>query len=592
MVNTVEGTRVTQYRGRLYKLFKQLYGDQARRCLNRLVMVLGRYGVDETQSVPTASWDETDAVLITYPDMLRRQGRKPLAILREFLHRYAAGAFSTVHILPFYPYSSDDGFSVIDYRTVNAEHGTWDDIQAIAQEFRLMADLILNHTSRKSVWVRDYLNGVLPALRYFIEVDPDADLARVVRPRSSELLTPIETHAGVKHLWTTFSDDQIDLNFANPDVFFEFLDILLFYVANGARLIRLDAIAYLWKQIGTSCIHLPQTHSVVKLYRAILETVAPQVLIITETNVPHHENLSYLGDGDEAHIVYQFALPPLLLHTLLTGKACRLSEWAAAVSPMRSGCTFLNFTASHDGIGVRPLEGIVSNKQIARLADQMQKRGGHISRKRNSDGSQSAYELNITYLDALQNPEQQHARQGVDRFLCSQAIMLSLKGIPAVYFHSLVGTGNDHAGVQQLGYPRAINRKKWDYDELENRLRDSRSTQAVIYGRYRNLLSIRAQHPAFHPDGAQEVLDLGNRVFAVQRTAPDDTETVIAVSNVTGTPVDVQIPEVAAASGAGIFSDLVTDTVLGQAGERLKLAAYQSCWLLVKPAAEPIAPDR
>ena len=580
------GTGVAQYRSRLYTLLRQLYGDQARRCLNRLVMILGRYGVDETVSVPATAWDQTDAVLITYPDMVQSEGRRPLEILRGFLRQYAVGVFTTVHILPFFPYSSDDGFSVIDYRAVKPEHGTWGDIQAIAQDFRLMVDLILNHTSRKSSWVRDYSNGVLPALRYFIEVDADTDLSGVERPRSSPLLTPIQTHAGVKHLWTTFSDDQIDLDFTNPDVFFELLDILLLYVANGARVIRLDAIAYLWKRLGTSCIHLPQTHAVVKLYRAILETIAPEVLIISETNVPHQENLSYFGNGDEAHIIYQFTLPALLLHTLLTGNARSLSEWAATVSAVQKGCTFLNFTASHDGVGVRPLGGIISSKETVNLADEILRRGGHVSRKRNSDGSQSTYELNITYLDALQDRGHKQAKQDIDRFLCSQSIMLGLKGIPAVYFHSLVGTRNDHAGVEQLGYPRAVNRKKWDFNELEACLGDTTTTHAVIYARYRSLLNIRAQHPAFHPDGGQEVLDLGDRVFAVQRTAPDDSEMVISVSNVASAPVDILIPDVPAADRGSNITDLITDTAHCRPGEKLRLAAYQTCWLSVRPAGK------
>ena len=576
----VKGTDVAHFRRRLYELFHQLYGEHARQCVNRLLMILGRYGVDDMHSEPESAWSERDAVLITYPDMVRKQGCRPLEALRQFLKEYVAGVLNTVHILPFFPFSSDDGFSVIDYRAVDPAHGCWEDIRAIGEEFHLMVDLILNHASRKSIWVHDYIHGVLPALCYFIEVDPETDLSDVVRPRSTPLLTQIQTHTGAKHLWATFSDDQLDLNFANPDVFFEFLEILLFYLSNGARIIRLDAIAYLWKTLGTSCIHLPETHAVVKLYRAILETIAPDVLIITETNVPHRENLSYLGDGDEAHVVYQFALPPLLLHTLLTGNARTLSAWAATVSTVRTGCTFLNFTASHDGIGVRPLEGIVSDEEISELADQVQKRGGHVSRKRNSDGTESPYELNISYFDALGNPEEAADTQTIERFLCSQAIMLGLKGIPAVYLHSLVGTRNDREGVERLGYPRAINRKKWDLDELEACLGDRRSPQSIVLKRYQNLLAVRMQHPAFHPDGEQRVLDLGKEVFAILRTSPDGSENVLSLSNVTNGSVDVSMPDGNAPNeNPTEIIDLIRNTSVEVRGGKLPLMPYQTCWL-------------
>ena len=354
---------------------------------------------------------------------------------------------------------------------------------------------------------------------YFIEVDPAADLSAVVRPRSLPLLTAVTTPAGKRLVWTTFSDDQIDLNFANPDVLFELLDILLFYISMGARIIRLDAIAYLWKRIGTPCIHLPETHEVVKLFRDFLELVAPDVLLLTETNVPQPENYSYFGNGDEAHAVYQFALPPLLLHALQSGTSKYLTAWASALPVLPAGCAVLNFTASHDGIGVRPLQGLLPDEEIRTLVERVRTLGAEVSTQRNSDGSDSPYELNITYFDAMRgngDPDPLH----VQRFLCSQTIPMVLKGIPAVYFHSLTATPNDVEGVKRTGRARSINRRKWSQNELEDALKDEKSPAARVFREYTRLLQLRAQHAAFHPDGAQRILEYGRKLVCRRANFP------------------------------------------------------------------------
>ena len=170
----------------------------------------------------------------------------------------------------------------------------------------------------------------------------------------------------------------------------------------GAEFIRLDAIAYLWKEIGTACIHLPQTHAVVRIMHALLEQAAPQVRLITETNVPHTENMSYFGDGtNEAHLIYNFALPPLVLYTLQNGDAGPLSAWASGLTLPSQQVTFFNFLASHDGIGVTPLRGLLPESAIEELARRTLAQGGLVSYRSNPDGSQSPYELNINYFDAL-----------------------------------------------------------------------------------------------------------------------------------------------------------------------------------------------
>lgn len=570
---------------RLEDRFHRLYGDRAPECVRRLKLLISPYE-DRFCPVPhSARWSQGDNVLITYGDMVHRPHEKPLKTLCRFLQRHAAGSIDTVHLLPFFPSSGDDGFSVIDYERVDPTLGAWSDVQALAGRFRLMFDLVLNHCSRRSQWFRDYVTGVAPARDYFIELAPDTDLSSVVRPRATPLLSAVETRVGERWVWTTFSSDQVDLNFANPDVTLEFIDILLLYISMGARIIRLDAIAYLWKQLGTSCIHLPQTHEVVKIFRDVLELVAPHVILLTETNVPHEENISYFGSGDEAHMVYNFSLPPLLLHALQTGSARHLTEWCDSLAAPPSGCTFLNFTASHDGIGVRPAEGLLPDGEIQRMAERTRRLGGHVSERATPDGSTSPYELNITYLDALADPEKGESDPLlIDRFLCSQAIMLALRGIPGIYFHSLVGTRNDHDSVQSRGMPRAINRHKWDHDTLETHLADPDDSHAIIFERYRRMLATRCQQPAFHPDGIQNTLRLSDQVFAIERISPDGRQKLLSISNVTPGPAMVELSDKDTELADQRLRDLLHPDAEPQRGPQFRLAPYQTLWLTPAPA--------
>lgn len=505
-------------RERLLQRLSVLYTpDVAEACLENLCELEKRYSSSSPVNHTASLWDERDSLLITYGDMVREEGKPPLRVLKRFLDARLSGAINIVHILPFFPYTSDDGFSVADYRVVDPALGEWCDVDALHERFNLMFDLVLNHCSRSHAWFKAYEAGEEPYTRFFAEASPEDDLSAVVRPRSLPLLTPVETSRGLRHVWTTFSDDQMDLNFAEPAVLIEFIDTLLFYAQHGSRIVRLDAIAFLWKKIGTNCLHLPETHEVVKIMREMLELCFPKTILLTETNVPHRENVSYFGDGDEARMVYQFSLAPLVLHALLRGDSTTLTHWARDLEPPPTGCTYLNFTASHDGVGVRPLEGIVEPDEIAWLAGQVEARGGRVSTKRNSDGSDSPYELNITYFSALADPDSQCAEMQIARFICSQAIALSMQGIPAVYFHSLMATPNDLEGMAETGRNRSINRKKWDYEKLEARLGDPSTSYARVFETYRKLLWLRRTHAQFHPDRAQLVYDLGEGWFALKR---------------------------------------------------------------------------
>ena len=564
----------------------RLYGrDRAEQLSERLYMLIGRYGVNsrevETKTIAMEKqWSEKDAILITYGDMVRNGGEKPLKLLKEFCDRRLRGAINTVHILPFFPSSSDAGFAVIDYRAVSEELGTWNEVERISGDYGLMMDLVLNHCSRESAWFRDYVNGIAPGSEYFQEGDPEADLSAVVRPRPWPLLSKTETSRGVRHVWTTFSEDQVDLNWKSPDVLFEFLDLLLNYVSRGARIVRLDAVAFLWKQVGTSCVHLPETHEVVKLMRDVLTTVAPHVILLTETNVPHHENVSYFGRGDEAQMVYQFALPPLLLHGLLRGTSAHLRKWARSLGDVPKGCSFLNFTASHDGVGVRPLEGLVADEEVEWLVRQIEARGGLVSYRSLQNGEKKPYELNVTYRDALDDPEDK--MRGLHRFLCSQAVMLSLRGMPAVYFHSLVGGRNWSEGPGlEGGENRDINRRRWHWKELEELLDDPDGDHCWVMNVYTRMLRARAACPAFHPDAPQEVLDTADEVLALLRQSLDGRVKVMCCFNFAGE--DVLLPREALTMQLGeapSFRNLLNgrDLEFGEGG--FSIQPYGCVWVV------------
>jgi glycosidase len=696
---------------------------------------------------------ERDAFLITYGDQIKEPGRHPLQVLADFLETHLQDVISGVHLLPFYPFSSDDGFSVIDYRQVDPRLGDWDDVARFSRNFRLMFDAVINHISRQSAWFQGFLRGEAPYTGYFIAVDPDIDLSQVVRPRALPLLTRVESVDGPRYVWTTFSQDQIDLNYANPQVLLEIIDLLLFYVERGAEVIRLDAIAYLWKEIGAPCIHLPQTHRVVKLFRAVLDAVAPGVILITETNVPHAENISYFGDllpgprgtaqypegakdsrgakypesakysrgaqypegakdsrgaqypecakdsrgaqypegakdsrgakypegakdsrgakypegakysrgakypegakdsrgaqypegakdsrgaqypegakdsrgakypegakdsrgaqypegakdsrgaqypegakdsrgakypeSDEAQMVYQFPLAPLVLHAFHTGDARRLTEWAGDLhlSPeggreIPASATFFNFIASHDGIGVRPAEGLLSPEQMQALVERTLAHSGQVSYKTNTDGSKSVYELNITLYDALNDPKAPQPDVDVRRFLASQVILLSLAGVPGIYVHSLFGSRNCQECLAGTGRARSINREKFRRADLEAELDDPASIHHQVFQGYLHLLRQRRSHPGFHPNAAQRVLSLHQALFALVRD-----ETMLCLVNVSpdsqSIAVDLKVwglPPVTA------WEDLIGGGVYRVQGENLLLTleGYQALWL-------------
>lgn len=483
---------------------------------------------------PISPLSELDAVLITYADQVQEPGIAPLRTLSQFAAGHLQGLFSAIHVLPFYPSSSDDGFSVKDYYAVDPAFGSWDDITSLGAHFELMFDAVFNHASAQGEWFQKFLSGDPFYQDFFVTVSGNASLSKVVRPRALPLLTEFATAAGPRRVWTTFSADQVDLNFNNPAVLLRMLEVLLFYVSKGARFIRLDAIAFLWKKPGTTCLHLPQTHRIIQFFRAVLDEVAPQVRLITETNVPHADNISYFGDGtNEAQLVYNFALPPLVLHAFHTGNARKLTGWARSLSLPSGRVTFLNFLASHDGIGLNPARGIIEEAELQALVARFIDRGGLVSYKSMPDGSQVPYELNANFLNALSYGSEDCSEQlAARKFITAQALMLSLQGVPAIYFHSLVGSRGDLAAVQATGINRRINRQKLRRDALECGLAQSSSLRALVFRGYTDLLRTRRAHAAFSPAADQLFPHIDARVFAVLRETSDGKDRMLCLHNV------------------------------------------------------------
>jgi len=556
------------------KRLHRLYSTEiAERAVNDLIDLIFKYKQRIDSQVYHLS--EKDVILISYGDQVHRDHEPSLETLGEFMDKHLQGVINSIHILPFYPSSSDSGFSVVNYSAVDPRMGSWREIDSISSKYRLMVDGVINHASQFSDWFKAYLDGDKYFKDFFIDLDPSTDLSKVVRPRATPLLSEfIDNDGKIHNIWTTFSKDQVDLNYQNHRVLRNVLDALFYYIEKGATLIRLDAIAFIWKEIGTECVHLPQTHELIQLMREVLHEVAPEVIIITETNVPHHENVSYFGSGDdEAQMVYNFALPPLLIHSILHGDTKTLTRWAQSLSlPSKKVC-FFNFTASHDGVGLRPVKGILNDDEIDYLVSHVQDHGGLVSFRAEEDGSQSPYELNCSYIDTLSHPDEEDILR-IKRMLLSQGTALAMPGVPGIYFHSLVGSRNYHDGVKHTGINRAINRETFNVDWLEKELSQQGNLPKTMFDSYKRLISIRTNEKAFSPFGNFVFFDLDPRLFVMEQGCCENTERVLAVHNFSNEEVIFTIPDEITLP----LNDLLT-TYEVDASKKVVLEPYQMMWL-------------
>ncbi|MEJ6076937.1 sugar phosphorylase [Vibrio sp. 1-Bac 57] len=537
--------------------------------------------LDEACSTPVAyksHWSQQDVVMITYGDSLLKPDEKPLVTLKHFMDNYLGDTVNSVHILPFFPYSSDDGFSVIDYSSVNESLGGWDEIQAIAKDRRLMSDLVINHCSSRSAWFDNFIKGEGIGHDFFYTASPEDDLSAVVRPRTSDLLRKTETGKGTQHVWCTFSHDQVDFDFRNPEVLKSFVDIIRLYLDRGVKIFRFDAVAFLWKKLNSSSINLPETHEVIRLLRTLLEHAEADAVIITETNIPNTQNLTYFGNANEAHAIYNFSLPPLLINSLVTGNCLYLKRWLMSMPPSQNGTAYFNFIASHDGIGLRPAEGLLNDYELTTLVETMQSFGGKVSWRSTALGQQKAYEINIALFDALQGTTKGADSYGLQRFICAHAVMFALEGIPGVYIHSLLGTQNDYEKVANTQQNRSINRHRWDYQELEENLADKSDHHAIVLASLKELLDIRIKQPAFHPNATQFTLHLGLQLFGFWRQSLDRKQSIFCISNITDHDMELSIQELNLIMTDN-WIELISGEPLDMQQELIVLSPYQTVWI-------------
>lgn len=553
--------------------------------MERLVRVHHAYLKDDHNFIPEnrCKFSEKDAILITYGDMITGGGSKPIKNLARFCRKNLKNVFNTIHILPFFPYSSDRGFSVKDFTEVDHRIGTWEDILELSKEFDLMFDGVFNHISSKSHWFQGFLNGEPEFKDFFITISTskiisEEHLKLIVRPRTTPLFTEYLTINGPKLVWTTFSQDQIDLNYRNPQVLAKMIQILLFYVRRGASLVRLDAVTYLWEELGTECAHLKETHAIIKLFRDILDITAPYVKLITETNVPHEKNIQYFGNGyDEAQMVYNFALPPLVLHAFLREDSTILSKWASTIDSISGYATFFNFLDSHDGIGVLPVKGILPESEINFMVLKTIENGGFISYRTDENGNEVPYELNITWFSAL-NGDIESQRIAIDKFVASRALALSIVGVPGIYIHSLFGTKNDSEAVLREKHTRSINRKVFKYSEIKKMLEDENTTESIILKKLTMLLEIRNNQPAFSPEFKQKVFDVDNKIFCVLRYKDEGDECILCLINISSNDVKLDLNGFKHLFAKEKNIDLITSDYINFS-EKISLKAYQFCWI-------------
>ncbi|EIO3708682.1 sugar phosphorylase [Listeria monocytogenes] len=550
---------VNQIEVKLRKIYQAAYQPAY---LEKMLACAENYSNNARGSIDTIS--EKNVYLIAYGDSIFEKNKHPLQTLNEFLQEYAQDVITDVHLLPIFPSTSDDGFSVTDYKQIDEQLGDWDDVQKMSENFRVMLDFVANHMSKSSDWFKRFSDNEAPYNQFFIEKYSQFDYKNVTRPRTSPLFHKYENG---KELWTTFSEDQLDLNVRNIDCLVALTDVLLFYASKQATSIRLDAIGFLWKTSGTTCMHLPETHEIITLWRLLIDELYPNLQIITETNVPHEENISYFGDGEnEANMVYQFPLPPLVLHTFTCHDTTKLSKWAKSISQVSSTATYFNFLASHDGIGMRPATGILSDEEINSLVQKAVQNGGQVSYKDNADGTQSVYELNINYGEALQNPGEDTTEELVTKkIIAAHSILLTLQGVPAIYYHSLLGSKNDLVGYEESGINRRINREKLEKNQLVHEL-ETDTYRQTIFTSLKKLVQIRRNHTAFSPFATQEILDLGPDVFAIKRESEE--ECIYGIINVTSH----NIRKTLAFSGTNLLTNQPVTS-------ELELTAYEVVWI-------------
>ena len=545
--------------------------------INKLINI---YKDKEPKNSTKDYWSENTILLITYADSINRGlSGKTLNDFGKFYKQYLEKFINSIHFLPFFPSSGDGGFSVKNHNDVDKAYGTWEDIQSLSKKANIMTDLVLNHSSSKGDWYKNFLDDKNPGKNYFYVVDKNYDCSKVVRPRDHDLLTEIELQNKKKFLWCTFSHDQIDLNFKNPDVLLEFIRLILKLSSYGIKIFRLDAVAFIWKQTGTTCLNLSQTHEIIKLLRDIVDQLDKNLIIVTETNLPKQENLSYFGKNDEAHWIYNFSLPPLIVNTFLFEDSVALTKWSMKMPPAQLGNAYLNFIASHDGIGMRPAEGVLSDKEIKKMLQRLKKNGSKFSMRKLSNNEEKVYEANISLFNALQFTDSDlKGKFALKRFIAAHCIILAVEGVPAFYFNSLFATKNDEETFASTGVKRNLNRYKWHYSTLVDLIKTNNTIEKNCYETFKKLISIRKIQPAFHPNATQFTLNLDKNIFAVWRQSRDRKQSIFALTNVSSKTIKFNTNKINLIDDEQWFDLLSQETKITD-DQYIKLMPFQSLWI-------------
>lgn len=529
---------------------------------------------------PSQLWNEKSCFLITYADSIKQKNNKNLKSLDFFLDKYCKD-FSHIHILPFYPYSSDDGFAVIDYKKINDEHGDWNDVKKLTTKFKIMSDLVINHCSSKNPLFTNFLKNKNPGKDYFISSENNfKNYSKVVRPRESKLSKKVNISSKTKYVWCTFSHDQVDFNFKNPDVLLYFLKIIKFYLDKGIKALRLDAVAFLWKEEGTKCINLPETHLIIRLIRLLIECYSNDCVLITETNIPNHENLSYFGNNNEAHCIYNFSFAPLVIHAIISEDNSYLMKWSRSMPPAQFGNSYLNFLSTHDGIGMRPLEGLLPENEINRFIKTLESSGAHLT-NRISQKKKTVYEVNTTLLDAFKQTYRGKDSLGINRFILAHEILFCMEGIPAIYLQNLVGSRNDNKKFKDTQTFRSVNRRNWNLDNLMSQLNKDKSITKKAYSSLTKLLQLRKKQPAFHPNATQFTLQLPKNFFGIWRQSLDKNQSIFCISNLSKEKKKFSLLDINLISTYEWY-DLISKKKIKKISDRLNLKPYQSMWITNK----------
>ncbi len=501
------------------------------KCSKEIAEVINRFNKKKIKKKKIVS--EKTSIVICYGDSVFSSSQKNLIKnFQNFFQKKLSKYFNTVHFLPFYPSSSDSGFAVKDHYKIDNRLGNWSDVARFSKKNDIMADIVINHSSARGLWFKNFLKEKKPGKDYFLTVNSKFNVSKVIRPRDHQLLKKINIFKKPKYLWRTFSPDQLDLNFKNPTVLLRFIKIMINLINHGVTIFRLDAIAYLWKENGTKCVNLKETHEIIKLFRIVCSLLNVESIIVTETNLPEKENLSYFGNADEANWIYNFSLPPLLIYSFLFENSSYLNNWNSKLPQTKKGNSYLNFIASHDGIGMRPVEGIISKTNKKKFFKRLKKNGSKFSYRKVQNKSKKVYEANITVFDALKKSDfDPKGNFFLERFISAHSIMISFEGVPAIYFNSLFGTSNDEAKYIITENNRDLNRYRWNYKNINKKLRNSKSKQSIFYKRITNLLEIRRKQKAFHPNGLRSSINMGSKIFCFKRQSFDKKQTILCITN-------------------------------------------------------------